>query len=659
MKRRAVVALTALILTLTALVSVIWARADVAAAFSRDWSVHVVFGASGKLTVYFSPDVSSSYDLYAFDSDSGIIRRAVLRRDGEIVAQGSGKQLLMNVGLSAGQSYALELEGEGECDIELMRHAAGRSILMATELDAIKTGGQILRPGNAAWHSIAIDGARASIYITPEPQKGLSLRAGIYTASGRLAATSSDMAGGGCRLYIEPQEGEKYVLRVASPTGGAGEYKVKIAVSEQSAPDSVEIITGNITMREGAMRSVRARTWPMDSDQDVAWATSDQQVAVVDENGVVTAIGEGFAQISAYAYGGLCATIDVTVEKVEPQYLSYRGEYINVRVGDVLTPSLQVYPAAAADDEGLMYSSSAPDIVYISETGEISALSQGTAVITVEYGDMSASLSVYVDEAPTRYRALLVSVQSYAQDVNSVRMGAVNTVYNLESLMSTASYDGETCDVTVEIDLTAGETYAAIETAFADAQEKDVSILYLSCHGYYRDGMTIMQFSDGSEIAACDLEAALRKIPGTIVILADFCDSGGLIAAYDETRSLTGGVINAFSGENAAFSSSKYKVLASAALGQDSYRLSFDGTDSGAVTVFARALCDALGWSIDDQRRGPLNADTDYDGEITLWEACQYSRRRVKWYLSRAGGAYAQDVQVYPEGDMFVLFKRE
>lgn len=658
MKRRAVVALAVLILALTALVSAVCARADVAAAFSRDWSVHVVFGASGKLTVYFSPDVSSSYDLYAFDSDSGIIRRAVLRRDGEIIAQGSGKQLLMNVGLSAGKSYALELEGEGECDIELMRHAAGRSILMATEL-ASKPGGQILRPGNAVWHSITIDGARASIYITPEPQKGLSLRAGIYTASGRQVATSSEMAGGGCRLYIEPEDGEKYVLRVASPTGGAGEYAVKIAVSEQSAPDSVEIITGNITMREGTMRSVRARTWPVDSDQDIAWATSDAQVAQVDENGVVTAIGEGFAQISAYAYGGLCATIDVTVEKVVPQYLSYRGEYINVRVGDVLTPSLQVYPAAAADDEGLIYSSSAPDIVSISETGEISALSQGTAVITVEYGELSSSLSVYVDEAPTRYRALLVSVQNYAQDVNSVRMGAVNTVYNLESLMSTANYDGERCDVTVEIDLTAGETYAAIQTAFADAQEKDVSILYLSCHGYYRDGMTIMQFSDGSEIAACDLEAALRKIPGTIVILADFCDSGGLIAAYDETCSLTGGVISAFSGEDAAFSSSKYKVLASAALGQDSYRLSFDGTDSGAVTVFARALCDALGWSIDDQRRGPLNADSNYDGEITLWEAYQYSRRRVKWYLSRAGGAYAQDVQVYPKGDMFVLFQRD
>lgn len=658
MKRRAVAAFAALILTLTAAVGVICARADAAAAFSRDWSAHLVFSASGKLSVYFSPAISGSYDLYAFDSDTGVISRATLRRGGDIVAQGGGKQLMMNTNLAAGQSYVLELEGEGELDIELMRHAVGRSILMAAELDDV-SGGQILRPGNAVWHSITIDGARAGVYITPEPQKGLSLRAGIYTASGRRVAVSSEMAGGGCRLYIEPEEGEKYMLRVASPTGGAGGYEVKIAVSEQSAPDSVEIITGNITMREGTMRSVRARTWPMDSDQDIAWATSDAQVAQVDENGVVTAISEGFAQISAYAYGGLCATIDVTVEKVVPQYLSYSGECINACVGDVIAPSLQVYPAAAADDEGIIYSSSAPDIVSISETGEMSALSQGTAVVTAEYGDMKASVSVYVDEAPTRYRALLVSVQNYAQDVNTVRAGAVNTVYNMESLMSTANYDGVTIDVTVEIDLTADETYAAIETAFSDAQEKDVSIFYLSCHGYYRDGMTIMQFSDGSEIAACDLEAALRRIPGTIVILADFCDSGGLVSAYGETSSLADGVITAFSGENAAFSSSKYKVLASAALGQDSYRLSFDGTDGGAVTVFARALCDGLGWSIDDQRRSSLNADSDYNGEITLWEAYQYSRRRVKWYLSRAGGTYSQDVQVYPRGDMFVLFRRE
>ena len=297
-----------------------------------------------------------------------------------------------------------------------------------------------------------------------------------------------------------------------------------------------------------------------------------------------------------------------------------------------------------------------PEVVSVSGTGEITALLEGDAVITVRYGDLSDELRVKVDEAPARYRALFISEQNYLNDVNSVRVGAANTAYNLESLFSMAAYDGEECSTSVEIDLTADEALMAIETAFKGATAKDISILYISCHGFYKNGMTIMQFVDGSELAACDLEMALRKIPGTVVVLADCCDSGGLVGnGSDVSR----GIVTAFSGEGAAFSSSKYKVIASAAIGQDSYRLGYATEGNEAITVFAWALCDALGWDVDDQRRGPLSADTDYDGKITLWEAYLYTDRRVMWYLSRAGANYVQDVQVYPEGDMFTLFERE
>ena len=445
-------------------------------------------------------------------------------------------------------------------------------------------------------------------------------------------------------------------LRIVSENDGVGKYRLRIIESAQEAPDSVEIMTGDLVMREGDMRSIRARTWPLGADSDMEWASSDTQVAEVNGEGVVTGVSPGTAEISVYAYGGLCATINVTVMEVEPEYMAYRGDFITVRVGDVMTPALQVYPSAAADDARIVYSSSAPEVVAVSGTGEITALCEGEAVITVSYGELSDALRVKVDEAPARYRALFISEQNYLNDVNSVRVGAANTAYNLESLFSMAAYDGEECSTSVEIDLTADEALMAIETAFKDATAKDVSILYISCHGFYENGMTIMQFVDGSELAACDLEAALRRIPGTVVVLADCCDSGGLVGnGSDVSR----GIVTAFAGEGAAFSSSKYKVIASAAIGQDSYRLGYDTEGNEAITVFAWALCDALGWDVDDQRRGPLSADTDYDGKITLWEAYLYTDRRVMWYLSRAGANYVQDVQVYPEGDMFTLFERE
>ena len=122
---------------------------------------------------------------------------------------------------------------------------------------------------------------------------------------------------------------------------------------------------------------------------------------------------------------------------------------------------------------------------------------------------------------------------------------------------------------------------------------------------------------------------------------------------------LTEGVTGAFRGAvgSAVVRGSRIRVIASAGLDQDSYRISFSD-ESGMATVFARALCDAAGWSIDRGAPGSMGADTDYDGAITFEELCRYTARRVQWYLQLAGG-YEQDVRFSPEGDDLELFFRE
>ena len=123
-----------------------------------------------------------------------------------------------------------------------------------------------------------------------------------------------------------------------------------------------------------------------------------------------------------------------------------------------------------------------------------------------------------------------------------------------------------------------------------------------------------------------------------------------------------------FSGRVGApsFVGGKYKVIASATLDQDSYRISFDEniTESDMATVLGRAICDGAGWSIDRAQKSAMRADLDYDRLITLNELAHFVTRRVSWYLNVAGElagsntAYVQTVQVYPQGDPFVLFGR-
>ncbi len=152
----------------------------------------------------------------------------------------------------------------------------------------------------------------------------------------------------------------------------------------------------------------------------------------------------------------------------------------------------------------------------------------------------------------------------------------------------------------------------------------------------------------------------MREIPGEIVLLADCCGSGGLLGEASDSDMLLQGVTRVFDGAigKSSLKASKYHVLASALLDQDSYRISFSGTDeSDMATVFARAVCDALGWSIDRNARSAMNADIDYNGEVTFDEMTRYVTRRVKWYLALAG-EYTQNAVAGTQGDMFVVFAR-
>ncbi len=630
------------------------------AAFSADWRCALTLGADAR-AIEFVPDVNSLYDVAIFPAENCTVQTVWLTKNGQVIAVGGDAIISLTARLIAGQRYVLTVAGEGDCVVELMRRTTGRSASMPEEITGGQAAGIIVRAGNAAWYSFTGTGNLTTVYVAPDDAAALSMTALVYTAEGAHAANSVLLSGGACAVYLPTVAGETYLVRVAAPAGGSGKYAVYVASDDADArvPSAIALLTSDLAMRAGTIRAARVALYPPDAAETFIWRSSNPGVAEVSSAGLITARKAGEAVISVYVYGGLTESLEVSVSAVEPEDIAYFDMDLDLSIGDVLTPELTVYPAAAAGAD-FTYASSAPDIAAVSDAGEITALSEGAAVVRASYGALSAEIDVTVGPAPARRRALLVGEHLYASDVNSVRKGSLNTVYNLESLFDTVRFEnGLPCETSVAFDLTRETFFEALGTAFADAKADDISILYISAHGYFRDGMSILQMVDGSEIAACDLERALRKVPGTIVLLVDCCDSGGFIGTNEEINGFTGGVVAAFSGEAAPFGGTKYRVLASASLMQDSYRIGYgdSGDENTTATVFARALCDGSGWDMDGQHKGALSADTDYNGQITLWEAYLYTSRRVHWYLSVAGtGTYAQDVQVYPKGDNFVLF---
>jgi len=318
-----------------------------------------------------------------------------------------------------------------------------------------------------------------------------------------------------------------------------------------------------------------------------------------------------------------------------------------------------------ASDRQLYFRVEDPAIAVVSRSGVLRALQPGETIVMVTGADgmISDSIRLSVSPAVRKYRALLVGEESYPFAENQQRSGSENSVLAIASLLGTVRFENAAYSVQTRRDLSKSELIAQIRDVFRNAAEQDVSLLYITCHVSFTGGMSFLELSDGSSLSVRDLERELRRIPGTVVVLIDCCGSGGAIGSASDRIAFAKGVTGAFAG--ASIRGSKYKVIASAGLDQDSFRIAFnENADTGVMaTVFARALCDGAGWNIDNNARGTMGADRNYDGSITLGELQEYMAARVDWYLDIAsdltGETYRQSIQAYPEGDPLVLFERK
>ena len=624
----------------------------------------------------FSPAASSVYSVYFFPDGEGAFADARLYQGGTLIATGGGSLRLMEASLSAGETYELALSGAGSGRLEVMRATLGRCFEKPIELsgDELAYAKLLVRPGDAHWYAFtAGTGGPATIHAEPEgaEAQGLTLRGLLMDAEGRVLA-EADGGAGGFVIDCELTAGARYYVRVSAPNDSTGPYRLAVEqdTSRAARPGSVTLSAAEMDMEIGQTQTLTAAVLPQDAHPTVTFSTSDSAVATVSQTGEVYAVGAGEAVITARAWGGASAACTVRVAGVPLSGIGFSQSALTLRVGESVGTALEFYPQSASDKR-VFYSVQGAGIISVSPEGVVTGLAEGTArlVAVAADGGHTDILDVTVEPAAAKLRALIVGQQMYEEGVNSVRVGSINTAQSVSFLLQSQNVGGESYETTVLLDSDRTETLAAIRTAFADAQEGDLSLFYITCHGYYAHGMSFFELYDGSVIAARDLERELRKVPGTVVIIADCCGSGGLIGRASTLEDFNRGIVQVFSGNVGApaFAGSKYKVIASASLDQDSYRISFDEniTESDMATVLARALCDGAGWSLGGGRLAALRADTDYDRQITFGEIGAYLSRRVTWYLNVAGelagssAAYTQNVQVYPAGDPLVLFGRE
>lgn len=133
-------------------------------------------------------------------------------------------------------------------------------------------------------------------------------------------------------------------------------------------------------------------------DHFAGYSTDNEAVAVVDENGTVTAVGKGTATVTASLRNGFSAACTVTVEQPAPS-VELSQTALTLYVSQTYTLTYQV-PAGSVV-RGTEWSTDAPDVAAVDENGLVTAVGEGEAVVTLTLSNgVSASCTVTVLSLP-------------------------------------------------------------------------------------------------------------------------------------------------------------------------------------------------------------------------------------------------------------------
>ncbi len=123
------------------------------------------------------------------------------------------------------------------------------------------------------------------------------------------------------------------------------------------------------------------------------WSSSDESVATVSSNGLITAVGYGKATICATDGNKSCSCNVIVPQNATSVELPNLYLYINDKVS--LKP---IFTPVTATNTGMIYTYNTESIVSIDEYGVLTALSEGTVTVTgtTDYGvTTSFTVTVY------------------------------------------------------------------------------------------------------------------------------------------------------------------------------------------------------------------------------------------------------------------------
>ena len=165
------------------------------------------------------------------------------------------------------------------------------------------------------------------------------------------------------------------------------------------------------------------------TNKNVWWLNDFQDIVEVDQNGVVTAVAAGEAVITALARDGSRVTNSIKI--IVPEYIlvviesiDFKDESYSLFAGEKLSLGDNLISVPAADIRNFSWSTNKADIADINQSGLVTGISSGDAVITVT----SHAAPVFSANIPITVKNTSGSVLMTPQEIfNSLKGQKVTT----------------------------------------------------------------------------------------------------------------------------------------------------------------------------------------------------------------------------------------
>ena len=170
-------------------------------------------------------------------------------------------------------------------------------------------------------------------------------------------------------------------------------------VTVRDVPASVQLEPDSPVIGVGESISLKAAVLPADAyNEGFEFSSSAPEICTVSEDGVITGAAEGTAEITCRVYNGVSAVMPVTV-KAAPTSLTLDSYSMNMNIGKTAKLSEKLAEGQASFSR--VYTTSNSNVITVDEEGNITAVGNGTATVTVcTYNNVKASCRIRVDSMP-------------------------------------------------------------------------------------------------------------------------------------------------------------------------------------------------------------------------------------------------------------------